>query len=152
MKVALNGLMPYLDDYIMNAHDPFVEDFIWSMDDSWHTESVFKELTVPKLLLFADKDVIQAVRTSSASAAAGLTGRGLTKAGQRNAQEIKRYRQGLRKDELSSSDVLNVTVFNLGNLARQTIQHQAEPRMLHMCGLAASRNSFPTQTPQEHPF
>ena len=37
-----------------------------------------------------------------------------------------------RKDELSSSDVLDVTVFNLGNLTRQTIQHQAEPRMLRL--------------------
>ena len=33
---------------------------------------------------------------------------------------------------MSSSDVLDVTVFNLGNLARQTIQHQAEPRMLRL--------------------
>ena len=79
MKVALNGLMPYLDDYIMNVHDPFVEDFVWSMDD----ESVSKELTeidVPKLLLFADRDVIQAVRTSSTSAAAEVAGRDPTKA------------------------------------------------------------------------
>ena len=114
MKVALNGLTPNLEDYIMNAHDPCVEDFVWSMDDSRHTESVSKELTeidVPKLLLFADKDVIQAVRTSSASAAAEVAG---------------------RKDELSSSNVLDVTVFNLGNLARQTIQRQAEPRMLRL--------------------
>ena len=35
-------------------------------------------------------------------------------------------------DELSSSDVLDITVFNLGNLARQTIQHQAEPRTLRL--------------------
>ena len=33
---------------------------------------------------------------------------------------------------MSSSDVLDVTVFNLGNLARQTIQHQAELRMLRL--------------------
>ena len=33
---------------------------------------------------------------------------------------------------MGSSDVLDVTVFNLGNLARQTIQHQAEPRMLRL--------------------
>ena len=46
--------------------------------------------------------------------------------------EIKRHRQGLRRDELSSSDVLDVTVFNLGNLARQSIQRQAEPRMLRL--------------------
>ena len=62
--------MPYSDDYIMSAHDPFVEDFDWSVDDSRHTESVSKELTetdVPRLLLFADKDVIQAMRASSSS-------------------------------------------------------------------------------------
>ena len=47
-------------------------------------------------------------------------------------RQIKRDRQGLRKDELSSSDVLDVTIFNLGNLARQSIQTQAEPRMLRL--------------------
>ena len=41
-------------------------------------------------------------------------------------------RQGLKVDELSSTDVLDVTVFNLGNLARQSIQRQAEPRMLRL--------------------
>ena len=30
--------------------------------------------------------------------------------------EVKRHRQGLKRDELSSSDVLDVTVFNLGTL------------------------------------
>ena len=38
--------------------------------------------------------------------------------------EIKRHRQGLRVDEMSSTDVLDVTVFNLGNLARQSVQRQ----------------------------
>ena len=38
----------------------------------------------------------------------------------------------LRIDEMGSSDVLDVTVLNLGNLARQTIQHQAEPTMLRL--------------------
>ena len=38
-EVALPGLLPYLDDYIMGAHDPFVEDFHWSMDDNRHAES-----------------------------------------------------------------------------------------------------------------
>ena len=33
---------------------------------------------------------------------------------------------------MGSFDVLDVTVFYLGNLARQTIQHQAEPRMLRL--------------------
>ena len=85
----------------------------------------FTEIDVPKLLLFADRDVIQAVKTSSASAAAEVAGRDVTKAAAHSAQEIKRYRRGL-----SSSDVLDVAVFNLGNLARQTIQHQAELKML----------------------
>ena len=33
---------------------------------------------------------------------------------------------------MGSSDVLDVTVFNLGHLARQTVQRQAEPRMLRL--------------------
>ena len=57
-RVAIQGLLPYLDDYIMGEHDPFVEDFHWSMDDNRHTESQSPELTegdVPNLLLFAPK-------------------------------------------------------------------------------------------------
>ena len=141
-NIVLHNLMPYLDDYIMNVHDQFIEDFIWSMDDSRHTESTSKELTeidVPRLLLFADKDVVQAVRTSSSSAAAEVAGCDPTRAAQVGAQEVKRHRQGLRTDELGLSDVLDVTVFNLGNLARQTIQHQAEPRMLRLIVNQTSR-------------
>ena len=85
-----------------------------------HTESTSKELTetdVPKLLLFADRDVTQAVRTTSASSAAEVAGRDATRVAIVSNQEIKRHRQGLRKDELGSSDVLDVTAFNLGNLA-----------------------------------
>ena len=132
-QVVLHDLMPYLDDYVMNAHDPFVEDFSWSMDDSRHTESKSKELTevdVPRLLLFADQHVIQAVPTTSASSAAEVAGRDPTRASHVGNAEVKRHRQGQRTDEMGSSDVLDVTVFNLGNLARQTMQHQAEPRML----------------------
>ena len=76
-KVVLRDLMPYLDDYIMNAHDPFIEDFIWPMDDNRHTESKSKELTegdVPKLLLFADRDVINTGRTTTARSAAEVAG------------------------------------------------------------------------------
>ena len=65
-RVAIPGLLPYLDDYIMGDHDPFMEDFHWSMDDNRHTESKSPELTegdVPNLLLFADRDVINRVRT-----------------------------------------------------------------------------------------
>ena len=49
----------------MGAHDPYVEDFHWSMDDNRHTESQSPELTegdVPNLLLFAPKEVIDRVR------------------------------------------------------------------------------------------
>ena len=46
--------------------------------------------------------------------------------------EIKRHRQGLKVDELSSTDVVDVTVFNLGNLACQSVQRQAEPRTLRL--------------------
>ena len=58
--------------------------------------------------------------------------RDLAEQGGLSKTEIKRHRQGLRRGELSSSDVLDVTVFNLGNLARQSIQRQAEPRMLRL--------------------
>ena len=34
-----SGPTAFLDDYIVSAHDPFVEDFHWSMDDNGHTES-----------------------------------------------------------------------------------------------------------------
>ena len=134
-KIVIHDLTPYLDDYVMSAHDPFVEDFIWSMDDNRHTESKSKELSeidVPRLLLFADRSVIQTVRTTSASSAAEVAGRDPTRAPHAGDIEVKRHRQGLRTDEMGSSDVLDVTVFNLGNLARQTIQHQAEPRMLRL--------------------
>ena len=59
--------MPYLDDYIMNAHDPFVEDFVWSVDDN-------PEMDVPRLLLFADQHVTQTVRATPASSAAEVAG------------------------------------------------------------------------------
>ena len=68
-RVAIPGLLPYLDDYIMGAHDPFVE-FHWSMDDNSHTESKSPELTegdVPNLLLFAPKEVINRVRSRATS-------------------------------------------------------------------------------------
>ena len=54
----------------MGDHDPYVEDFRWSMDDNRHTESKSPELTegdVPKLLLFADREVIRRVRTQASS-------------------------------------------------------------------------------------
>ena len=53
-------------DYIVGARDPY------AMDDNRHTESKSPELTegdVPKLLLFADSDVIKRVRTQAASSA-----------------------------------------------------------------------------------
>ena len=106
IKVNLGGFMPYLDDYVVKMHDPFVEDFVWSMDDSRNAESVSKELTetdVPRLMLFAERDVIQALRASSSSGAAEAAGRDPSRAAHYSAQEIKRNRQGLRKDELSSA-------------------------------------------------
>ena len=77
-KVALPGLLPYLDDYIINAHDPYVEDFVWSMDDNRHTESKSPELTEgdePNLLLFAEREVINRVRTEAAGSVAQVAGR-----------------------------------------------------------------------------
>ena len=53
------------------------------MDDNRHTESKSKELTeidAPRLLLFADRRVIQTVRTTSASSAAEVAGRDPTRA------------------------------------------------------------------------
>ena len=134
-RVAIQGLLPYLDDYIMGEHDPFVEDFHWSMDDNRHTESQSPELTegdVPNLLLFAPKEVIDRVRTQATSSSEPAVRRDLRGSRNFGQAEIKRHRQGLRVDELSSTDVLDVTVFNLGNLARQSVQRQAEPRMLRL--------------------
>ena len=105
------------------------------MGDNRHTEPKSKELSeldVPRLLLFADQYVIQTVRTTSASSTAEVATRDPTIAPHVGDIEVKRHRQGLRIDEMGSSDVLDVTVFNLGNIARQTIQHQAEPRMLRL--------------------
>ena len=118
------------------------------MDDSRHTESKSPELTeidVPKLLLFADQSVIRTVRTSSSSAAAEVGGPNPARAAQYASTENKRRRQGLRTDELGSSDVLDVTVFNLGNLTRQTIQHQAEPRMLRLSMNQTSHTMMPVE-------
>ena len=103
-KVVIHDLMPmpYLDDYTMTAHDPFVEDFIWSMDDNRHTESKSKGLTevdVPRLLLFADRRFIQTVRTTSASSAVEVAGRDPTRAPHAGVIEVKRHRQGLRTDD-----------------------------------------------------
>ena len=134
-KVAIPGLLPYLDDYIMGAHDPYVEDFHWSMDDNRHTESQSPELTegdVPNLLLFAPKEVIDRVRSQATSSSVPAMRRDFRGSRTFGQAEIKRHRQGLRVDELSSTDVLDVTVFNLGNLARQSIQRQTEPRMLRL--------------------
>ena len=134
-KVAIPGLLPYLDDYIMGAHDPFVEGFHWSMDDNRHTESKSPELTegdVPNLLLFAEREVINRVRTQATSSSEPAVRRDLRGSRTFGQAEIKRHRQGLRVDELSSTDVVDVTVFNLGNLARQSVQRQAEPRMLRL--------------------
>ena len=36
IKVNLGGLAPYLDDYIVNARDSFVEDFVWSWMTTAH--------------------------------------------------------------------------------------------------------------------
>ena len=75
---------------------------------------------------------LQREMSSTAGSVAQVAGRDTRGARAFAQTEIKRHRQGLRRDELSSSDVLDVTVFNLGNLARQSIQRQAEPRMLRL--------------------
>ena len=70
--------MPYLDDYTMCRHDPFVEDFIWSMDDSRQTESISKELTeadVRQLYIFADWSTIEEAISAASSAAVEVAGR-----------------------------------------------------------------------------
>ena len=62
---------------------------------------------------------MSSTRTAGAGSAAEVAGRDPSGA-QTNAEvEVKRHRRGLRKDEMGSSDVLDVTAFNLGNLARQ---------------------------------
>ena len=98
-KVAIPGLLPYLDDYITSARDPYVEDFHWSMDDNRHTESQSFELTegdVPNLLLFAEREVIHRVRTQAAGSVAQVAGRDTRRARAFAQTEIKRHRQGPR--------------------------------------------------------
>ena len=78
MTVNLPDLMPYLDEYVMCRHDPFMEDLIWSLDGGKHTEFISKKLTeadVPQLCIFADRATISAVRSAASSAAAEFAGR-----------------------------------------------------------------------------
>ena len=115
LRLALPGLLPYLDDYIMGAHDPFVEDFHWSMDDNRHTESKSPELTegdVPNLLLFAERDVINRFRTQAVGSVAQVAGEtpGVRELWLRQRPSATVKVSG--EDELSSSEVLDVTVFN----------------------------------------
>ena len=133
-RVVIHDLMPYLDDYIMNAHDP-----LRTSSGPWMTtgtQSPSRRSSPSWMCLgfcfFADQHVIQTVRTTSASSAAEVAGRDPNIAPHVGDIEVKRHRQGLKVDEMGSSDVLDVTVFNLGNPACQTIQHQAEPRMLRL--------------------
>ena len=79
------------------------------MSDNRHAESISKELT--SLPSRQQEQVHPAEPPKSQGG---------------TSTEIKRNRQGLRRDELSSSEVLDATVLNLGDLARQTIQHQAD--------------------------
>ena len=60
-----------------------------------------------------------------------ITGRGPTINEKFREREIKRQRQGLQMNEMNSHEQLDVRVYNLG-LARQTVQHKAEHRMLRM--------------------
>ena len=67
-QIHFTDLTPYLGDYAVHKHDPFVE--AQSMDDNRHTESISKELTetdVPQLMHFAARETIQAMRASSSS-------------------------------------------------------------------------------------
>ena len=104
-RVAIPGLLPYLDDNIMGAHDPFVEDFHWSMDDNRQSPSHRKltEGDVPNLLLFAPKEVINSVRSQATSSSEPAMRRDLRGSRNFGQAEIKRHRQGLRVDELSSN-------------------------------------------------
>ena len=99
MMVNLHDLMPYLDDYTMGRHDPFVEDFIWSMDDSRHMESICKELAeanAPLLHIFADRSSIQPARSASSMEQQKLqAGIDSSRAVLYSSQEIKRNRRGV---------------------------------------------------------
>ena len=140
--VILSRLLPYLDNWNMSCFDPYVSDLVWSMDDSRHGESISKDLSedhMDQLQLFADANepgCRHRWRTSAPASSADpapsvpeLTGRDPTINEKFSEPEIKRQRQGLQMNEASSSEQLNITSTNL---ARQTIQREAEPRMLHM--------------------
>ena len=60
----------------MNTRDPFVEDFVWSMNDSRHTESASKELTetdVPRLMLYAETGPAKLLKLQDATPPRQLT-------------------------------------------------------------------------------
>ena len=132
-------LLPYLDDWSMGRHDPRVSDFAWSMDDSRHVEPISKDLSedqVGHLQLFAETNepgYQHRWRTSVPSSLAGPPPSVTETMNEKFLErEVKRQRQGLQMNEMSSSGQLDVTVYNLRNLARQTIQHEAEPRIRSM--------------------
>ena len=105
------------------------------MDDSRHFGQYLSYDQMHQLQLFAE---IYEWRRGKPSSSAGpasvaeLTGRDPTINEKYPEREIKRQRQGLRVDETSSPEQLDVSVYNLRNLARQTVQHKAEPRMLRV--------------------
>ena len=135
--VILSQLLSYLDDWNMSGYGPYVSDFIWSMDDSRHAEPISKDLPRIKLInfncLLTPMRYQHRWRTSASAslAVAELTGRDPTINENFCEREIKRQRQGLQINEMSSSEQLDVTVYNLGNLARQIVQHE-EPHMLRV--------------------
>ena len=115
MDPVILSQLPYLDDWNMSSYDPYVSDFIWSMDDSGHVESISKGLSedqVDQLQPFADTNELgyQHWRRSSAAASsagpapsvADLTGRDKFR-----EHEIKWQRQGLQTNEMSSLEQLS---------------------------------------------
>ena len=95
-KVALSALLPYLDDYIMVAHDPFVEDFHWSMDDNRHTEPSHRSSLRATCRIFCllRKEMSSTVRTEAAGSVAQVAGRDTRGARAFAQTEIKGHRQG----------------------------------------------------------
>ena len=75
--MIISQLLLYLDDWNVSHYDPYVSDFIWSMDDSSHVEPISKDLSedqVDQLQLFAETNepgYQHRWRTSASASSAG---------------------------------------------------------------------------------
>ena len=137
------GCVPRLDAVhsltdVMNAHDPFVDGLrVGAMEGNVHTESKGARSSLRLMCRgFCFLQIVVSLQTVKDYFLLVQQPRSQDVIPQEHLMlgtlKSSDAEQGLRTDEMGSSDILDVMVFNLGNLACQTIQHQAEPRMLRL--------------------